>query len=65
MTLQERNECLRLYGLGFTIPMLVGLYDRDRSIIDRLVGRLGARRGHKFRKDFAEVPATRNRSNHG
>lgn len=46
----ERAECVRLYrSFGFTLDMLAAIYDRHRTIIDRLVGRHHARRGHAFR----------------
>lgn len=47
---EQRLECLRLYGLGFTVNMLAALYDRHRTVIDRLIGRRGQRRGHIFRE---------------
>ena len=50
MTEMERAECIRLYGLGLTLDQLASVYDRHRTVIDRLVGRRTERRGHKFQK---------------
>ena len=49
MTKEQRAQCVRLYLDGFTLDQLADFYDRERSIIDRLMGRAEVRRGHKFR----------------
>jgi transposase-like protein len=49
MNAEQRAECIRLYLDGATLDALAERYDRNRTIIDRLMGRAGVRRGHKFR----------------
>ena len=49
MDAEQRAECIQLYLDGATLDALADRYDRARTIIDRLIGRAGVRRGHKFR----------------
>ena len=52
MTKEQRTECVALYLTGETLDNLADRYDRDRTIINRLIGRMCERRGHRFRKPW-------------
>lgn len=49
MSADQRAECIQLYLDGATLDALAEHYDRDRTIIHRLIARVGVQRGHKFR----------------
>lgn len=44
MTPAERDRCIELWRAGATLDHLAGVFDRDRTTIDRLVARRKAQR---------------------
>lgn len=55
MTKAQRAECIKMYLEGFTLHELACIYDRHRTIIERLIQRTGVQRGHLFRLKRREI----------